>query len=87
MEETVRSGPIYLETDNGTVTLVKEGIAPVESSDKIEPTAVYVIDTHGVRKINFPRPNLKRRLLALSILALAVFAFWRTRPRPGLQLT
>lgn len=80
--DLVRSAPIYVETPDGVVTLIKEGFAPSNGAGEVEPVAVYVIDRDGVRKVPLVRSGSKRRLLALAILLLAALVFWLFRPHP-----
>ena len=82
--ELVRSGPIYVETNNGVVTLVKEGSAPASSAGEVQPIAVYVIDAKGVRRVSLVRSNRKRLLLLLAALLIICCALWLFRPKHSL---
>ena len=79
--ELVRSGPIYVETNNGITTLVKEGYAPANSAGEVQPIAVYVIDAKGVRRVALVRSNRKRLLLLLAALLIVCTALWLFRPK------
>jgi hypothetical protein len=79
--ELVRSGPIYVETNNGTITLVKEGYAPMGSAGEVQPIALYVIDAKSVRRVSLARSNRKRLLLLLASLLIMCTALWLLRPK------
>jgi hypothetical protein len=62
----IRSGPVYIETERGTVSLVFE--AKADRSGRAAPKPdVYVIDGDGVRLVR--RKN--RLMLALAVGAIA----------------
>ena len=68
--QKVRSGPVYVETERGTISLVFEANAAGSNGLALRPAGkadVYVIDDAGVRLVR--RRN--RLLLALAIAVVA----------------
>ena len=68
-----RSGPVYIETERGTVSLVFEGALLDEEGEAprlVGKPDVYVIDGDGVRLVH--RANTVLRALIIGMVAYAV---------------
>jgi hypothetical protein len=65
-----RSGPVYIETENGIVSLVFEATVREQPSGNITvgKPDVYVIDGDGVRK----RPSNDKRNVGMSVIAVLI---------------
>ncbi|MEO8288430.1 MAG: hypothetical protein ABI670_18550 [Chloroflexota bacterium] len=65
-----RSGPVYIETENGTVSIVFEATVREQPGGNITvgKPDVYVIDADGVRK----RSSNDKRNLAIAVIAVVL---------------
>jgi hypothetical protein len=71
----VRSGPVYVETERGTVSLVFEGVVrddEGESPRLVGKPDVYIIDGDGVRLVR----RTDRIFSALTVGVIAYLILW-----------
>ena len=83
-----RSGPIYISTRNGIISLVEEAsITEVELSGvrlaRLRPQAVFVIDDQGVRRVRMGSASKPKLFLALLAALCAPLQYWLLVRRPG----
>lgn len=82
-----RSGPIYIRTRTGTISLVEEArVTEHEVSvlklSRQRPRALFVIDEHGVHRVRFASPNMPKLALALLALLCAPLQYLLLARRP-----
>jgi hypothetical protein len=75
-----RSGPLYFKTNNQIISLIEEvrtselDIAGIRFS-RLRPSALFVIDDHGVHRLSIAGANMPR--LAFALLAVcAPLQYW-----------
>jgi hypothetical protein len=85
-----RSGPVYISTRNGIISLVEEArVSRVELSGvtlaRLRPQAVFVIDDLGVRRVRIASSGKTKLFLALlaALCAPLQYRLLARRPRRG----
>ncbi|HYO49177.1 MAG TPA: hypothetical protein VEW94_04945 [Chloroflexia bacterium] len=86
-----RGSPIYIRGDSGVIALVPEvGVQEARMPRKAEmqlrvlsPSAVYVIDGDGVRRVAFGRVRPGRVVLLLLALVAAPLQYLLSRHKGG----
>jgi hypothetical protein len=82
-----RSGPIYIPTHNGTISLVEEASATdLDLSgfrlSRLRPRALFVIDGQGVHRVRFAPANMPKLALALLAVLCAPLEYLLLTRRP-----
>jgi hypothetical protein len=82
-----RSGPIFIRTRNGTISLVQEARASeLELSglrlSRLRPRALFVIDERGVRRVRFASANIPKLAIALLAVLCAPLQYLLLARRP-----
>jgi hypothetical protein len=86
-----RGSPIYIRGDSGVIALVPEGAVqeaqmPGTAGLRMRaliPSAVYVIDSDGVRRMAFGRVRVRHVALLLLALAAAPLQYLLSRRKGG----
>jgi len=84
--QRVRSGPVYLETGRGTVSLVFEGVVRDDKgigSHLVRKPDVYVIDGDGVRLVR--RGNRLLRAVVVGVVAYVIL--WAIQAMLGRRMS
>jgi hypothetical protein len=86
--KTIRGGPLYVNVEQGTISLVPEAHAVRigrAGMGVLRPSAVYVIDGQGVKRLPITR-NISGMLSILGNLVWGPFQWWffigRKRKKP-----
>ena len=76
-----RSGPIYISTRKGIISLVEEArLTEIEFSGvklvRVRPNALFIIDEEGVRRVRVAPAGKRQLALALVAVLCAPLQYW-----------